>query len=383
MNLYIKSAEERLEKVLPTLASGSQATSGVFLNLSKLKMKKNNDEHIKVATNILRDHLQSGTGDIFVLQDGDVIITYNGNNIKALEDATFHVRYLFADDPLAYHNNGIANQNFCQRFYNRENWDQFINICETKIKPAANDGAALPRIRKPLLPLLITTVEDAIAELTLEDFALMRPVYMQTPKAPEKLIFTDLIVKKDYLRAEVIKKLDFIENDNLFAYFLEFIELKLIIKLLHLLRMRGDSSNGGYGLALSFNILKSEEFSMFDTAISDKLKRSMVLSISIGDIYHNVDRFFTLRDTLKEKGYKICLDTISPETFLHIDREFLGVDLIKLDGSQMGHNSKYKSIEAEVRQKIQASGSSRIILTNFEADEIRNTGQELDIILYQ
>jgi len=381
MDLHTQSAEKVLEKSLTKLGQEKNAISMHF-NLSKLKLRRENKEHLSIALNILRDHLKSLNGEILLMQDGDIMVIHKGSNIKALTESVYQLRYLFADDKLAYNDNGTENSEFCS-FYNSENnWNEFINLCLEKIKLLANNDLTFkpkPAVNQnSMLTFISQKIEDTLSNADCTQVIKMYPVFMILDNQPKKIL-EEIRIDIQSLKFMLGDRLDIVNNSNLFGYVLEFLDIRLLIKLINMIRENPNS----YYFNLCMNTLKSEEFEIFDNAISEYMKKSLIIGIHISDVYRDLTEFFKVQKRLVKSGYKLCLHGLDNITFLHIDRAELGFDLIKLKWEPSFIRQNYQEFENQLRNKIQISGSSRIIFANCDSNKALEMGNKLGIGLYQ
>jgi len=101
------------------------------------------------------------------------------------------------------------------------------------------------------------------------------------------------------------------------------------------------------------------------------------------DILSDLGNYLFARDFLRERGYRFCLDCM---THLHlplVDRERLGMDLIKLLWSGDLVDQLGGSHEAAFRDAIARHGPERLILARCDSEHAFDVGHTLGIALYQ
>jgi len=83
---------------------------------------------------------------------------------------------------------------------------------------------------------------------------------------------------------------------------------------------------------------------------------------------------------VRERGYRLCLDGVSALTLPFIDRERLGLDLVKVfwspDLADPAHG-------AEVRSAVERVGKARVILARCDTEEAVRFGRECGVNLFQ
>lgn len=377
MNLHLKAAEQHLTELLPAIGAQHDAI-GVIFNLSRLSITKEGSDHIAIALNILNDHLRNLPGDIFLFQNGDLILQVHSQNTKAVFESVYQLRYLFADDPLAYHRDGRENEEFCLTFF-PHNWQLFIQHLQSKI---ANDDhqAAVPQYRESLFEILSNEVESALSEVSWERVIRTRPIsHISQNKA--KLVINHFNIDLESLRRELCQSLDIVINRNLFNFVREVIDLRLLIKLLASIR----ETKGGPAryVNLSTSTLESEEFTIFNEGIQESDRKNMIIGIHVSEVFRELSEFMRLKDRLLSLGYKLCLHGLDVQSFLMMDRKALGFDLLKLKWQPDILKQDYHLFEDDLREKVHISGVSRVIFADCDSKHALSIGQNLSISLFQ
>jgi hypothetical protein len=138
-------------------------------------------------------------------------------------------------------------------------------------------------------------------------------------------------------------------------------------------------------ISLNFNIvtLLSRNFAELNALIEPNVRNSIVIEISIGDVFSDILAYFTAQRFLKQQGYRLCLDGLNSYSLPQINREHLGFDLMKLqwNAETEGHLNEldYRHLAAVVEK----CGRNRIILTRCDSKYAIDYGQGLGLSLFQ
>jgi len=89
------------------------------------------------------------------------------------------------------------------------------------------------------------------------------------------------------------------------------------------------------------------------------------------------------RDFMRERGYRICLDGLNHLTLQFIDRDRLGLDLLKLIWTPDMADDVTGTRATELKEHVDRCGRARIILSRCDSDEAVRFGQSLGITMYQ
>ena len=105
----------------------------------------------------------------------------------------------------------------------------------------------------------------------------------------------------------------------------------------------------------------SDEFKLFIKSIPENNKKQIIFAIDIGDVFGSYETFCNMKDLYSDDSLKFCLDNVSLPTFLMIDRNALGFDLVRIKATNMDLEVVEENF-IELRNKIHNTGSSRVIL---------------------
>jgi EAL domain-containing protein (putative c-di-GMP-specific phosphodiesterase class I) len=92
--------------------------------------------------------------------------------------------------------------------------------------------------------------------------------------------------------------------------------------------------------------------------------------------------YLRVRELLREKGYRICVDGVTHGTLKEIDQASLDVDFIKIHW-----DSQLVAMKSEMRARLRATPQSdngpRFVITRVGTPDALAFGQSLDIRLFQ
>ncbi len=96
-----------------------------------------------------------------------------------------------------------------------------------------------------------------------------------------------------------------------------------------------------------------------------------------------MEGFQVARKEVQKKGYRVCLDGLTTESFVQVNREKLGVDLLKLQWNA-DITSDLQSFEnRELAAAVRSCGNNRVILCRCDNASAIEYGQALGISLFQ
>lgn len=377
MNLYINQAELRIQSALP-LYQKTRDAIGIHILLSKMNISSNRGDVYSIIVNIIRDHFKSAIGDIYSFKNGDIIIVYRGRSDKLIKDCLHQVYYLFSEDNTQLPPIEDFINKFSQIFYSKD-WSNFILLCNDIINSAASNEK-INYIRNSLISEFSDKIEEALNPINWTELIKTSPIAKHSYEKMPIVVFQEIYADIDNITYIIGENFDIVTNTYLRSYFKEFLDLKLLVKLVDLLST--DLEDNVYLLNLNITTVATEEFWELASSLTDNVKKKIIIAITIGDVYSDITHFLEIREKIVEHEFKLCLDGLDYLSFMQIDRESLGFDLLRIKQKELFEVAKLSELEQALKAKITTSGASRIIL-EVEHESCISDGKKLGIMLYQ
>src|SRR3546814_2789331 len=106
----------------------------------------------------------------------------------------------------------------------------------------------------------------------------------------------------------------------------------------------------------------SPPFRTFDSSLKAIARGNVVIELQKIDIFGDMGAYMFARDFMRERGYRICLDGLNHLTLQFIDRERLGLDLLKLIWTPAMADDLSGSRTSELKEHIDRCGRARSFL---------------------
>ncbi len=394
MQLTMKSAEVKLMESLSTIhvPAGWRA---VHFHLNKLLEQYQSEYQSKIAVNLIHDLLVEYEGGIFLFSDQSIVVLVSQLDKLIQNKLIFQLRYLYMDDPLAYTDDGQENPEFCTVYDLGRDWQEFfewgsrrmaLSVRKTSVperKPVTVDAAGHktdPNQQAGLSVSSLAGIERDLQHADLSRVIRKQPVCALLPGAPARRVFDELYIHIAHLRQVLRVDVDFFSNRWLFKYLTQILDRRMIA----LIRSHpGRFLEQPISLNLNVETLLSPAFAEFDASLKPSTKVSMVIEVPAIDVFADTNAFILARSEAQKLGYRVCLDGLSTQSFLHIDREKLGLNLIKV---QWNADPKIELGSEENRAlsaAITRCGTNRIILCRCDNLAAVEYGQALGISLFQ
>ena len=339
----------------------------------------------RIAVNILNDIFRQEDGNIFVGRDGDIFIIYLGTKKDLLNKAIFQLRYLFVDDPLANHEDGTENENFCTMYDVNFQWRPLYRVCSERMSLAAQldaqaEVAANLAQKGMLTPSRLSKI---IEELETVDFSFAmrrQPICAFQKHKQPRAVYHEMYVNMAHLRKLLPTDCNLTSEKWLFHYFTQILDEHVIDLLVE--RPKHYLSEP-VSLNLNVSTVLSKQFSDFLKRVGQSMKPTIVVEIDVADMFSNMHTFLEARDLLHKMGHRLCIDGLTNESFIQVERKALGFDLAKLQWNADLVGDLESPENKMLVRSIQECGSNRMILCRCDDQHAIEYGHALGISLFQ
>ena len=385
------SQERLLLNYVQRLERHRAGRRAVHIHLSRIRDTKRRGHHLKIAGNTFEGLVQQFEGQMFTLNNGDLMFVCKDASVEEMDEAVQRLLYLFSDDPLAmtdiaddfstWYNleaqfeefQAIANQLFEQEQARQERLRaRAVQWGQDKSGAALNPG---------ITPEQLGKLSEYLQSADLSSFVRRQQVCAIANETKPKRIFKELYISIDELAGTVLPGVNLSSDRWLFQYLTRTLDDR-VLKLL----LRADDSDLHTSFSVNMNVttLLSPDFLKFDSQLRMGGRGTIVIELQMIDIFADVSEYMFARDFLREKGYRICLDGISAESLAMIDRDGLGADLVKLTWNDSLAEPDPESPKAQaIKAAIDRCGKARIIISRCDSPEAIRFGQRMGITMFQ
>ena len=388
---HVPSQEKLLLDYLQRLDEHRENRKIVHLHLSKLKPYNRREHHVQAAVNGFENLIQGMFGQLFTLKNNDIFFFFTDNATAQTETVVQKVRFLFSDDPML--EDEPPNENRFSTWYDAEDqYEEVLKLVQNimKVEEASKsrqqtrmDARSALKTRQkegdPMTPEILARVEAVLERADLSN--LMRRQFVcggDRQMIPEQS-FSEMFISITDLRETLTPGTNLMSNRWLFQHLTEALDLRVLSLLL---KSDAVAISGDISFNVNVATLLSKEFQDFDDNIAASKRGSMIIELQNVDVLSDLGAFLFAREYVQDKGYRVCLDGLSYETMPMMDRERLGVDLIKLMWNPAmvdGGPDMHKNMRAMVKK----AGPSRVIMCRVDNREAIDFGQSIGIGLFQ
>lgn len=368
----------------------------VIVHMSRLQPQNRRDTQLRTAAASFDGQTRGVGGSMFNLHNGDIAFAFRGAGKDDVDAAIFKLKFLFRDDPLldgGRHEDDEEAGDAFVTWYNVENqFDTLLRLAQRYVQDARakQDTQAEEQVvateqeedrsGDPLTAEILARIETTLASADVSNLMRRQSVCAIIGNAPPQPVFSELFISISDLRQTLLPNVDITSNPWLFQHMTQTLDRRM----LSLLVKNDDASVfGDISINLNVNTLLGAEFLKFDDNVKAGMRGTIVLEISLVDIFADIAAFLFARDFAHERGYRLCVDGLGPQTLPFVQREKLGVDLLKLAWSpELARHARGEHGDA-FRRRIKRAGETRIILCRCGTTEAIEFGTGLGITLFQ
>mgnify|MGYP006088417443 CR=1 FL=1 len=384
------SQEELLLGYMQQIEKDREDRRMVHLHLSNLSPNKDLKQNIQTAVSSFKPLVSSAKAKLFSIENSDIYLFFKNSIYDQVNETVYEVSELFADDPLISEEN--TEQNLFTWFDIEKDFSLILQGVQKltstednqKKKAVGRKDArfalkAKQKLGYPLTPRVLAKVETALARADLSSLVRRQIVCRVDTQMATENLFSELFISIQTLRETILPDVNLASNRWLFQHLTTTFDKRM-------LAMLGKKDVITYSGDLSLNInvstVLSPEFKTFDEKISGERRGALIIELQKEDIFSDLDAYVLARDFVQNKGYKVCIDGLTLETFSIIDRERLGADLTKLIWNPNLTDSS-DELREKIRSIVKLGGGERTILCRCDNSEGIEIGHSLGIELFQ
>ncbi len=385
------SQDQLLLDYLRHLESHQEGRGAIHLRLSKLQAFNRREHHIRAAAEAFDNLVASRDGQLFFLDNGDLLLIYALDRHGGVETAVQSVRYFFGDDPLLGEFQG-GRHAFCRWYDIASQFEELVGLAQGLVDRSGPEREETRAVGtrphslqrrtpygKPLTPGVLARLKAAVERTDLANMIRRQYVCSLDGNGMPAPIFSELFVSIPDLTETFVPRVNITANRWLFRHLTESLDRRVLSLI------RGNDQftiSGDVSLDLNVTTLLSTDFLAFDEDMPAFRRGALLLEINIVDAFADLRTFLFARNFARQRGYRICIDGVTGETMTLLDRERLGADFLKLRWSP-GLAKLPGDRCRQLGALIGRAGVSHVILCACEDRQAFEFGQSLGIRYFQ
>ncbi len=384
----ISTEETLLLNRLRALKSSDKGYYVVHMHLSNLRPGNRKPHFIKIATRNFEELLANFNVTLYRLGNDDIVLLCSDVPVEEIDPLIHKTRQLFGEDPLTDGEDGSLDDKFTTwyDFSNPADLASFIDTANQltvqallqKKKPEdSRPMNTLPGTR--LDPSSTADIQLKLQRVNMED--LIDEQACITVYAGEKgrIGFREKFVSMSALQKRVAPGVNLFGSPWLFLYLTETVDRRLLAIL-----SQGNFASLKNHISLNLNIstVLGREFQHFHQSV-DRHTDKVIIEFQLIDVFSDMTAYANARDMLRESGYRVLIDGLSPLSLQFFDPALLLADLIKISwGQEFVDDSAEDRIE-DMRHVIKGVGKDNVILGRTDSESAVKWALSLGITRFQ
>jgi hypothetical protein len=375
-------AEEQLGTFLQNLEKSPLGWQAVHLHFSKLRPQHQRQSTLRIALNAMQDLIANFHGKIFVLFNNDVVVLVRGIPVADVKRAVEQARGLFQNDPAAGRPGAFStwydlSLNFnALRRVTRDLLIEKSRLREAEDKPEEDTFVRI----EPLDPGRLDQAQAAISSLDISSYMRRQPICAMTSDDDPHQVFEEIYVRIADLQKPLMPNVNLAGNRWLFQHLTQSLDLRVLATLTY---RPGGYLNGPVSLNMNIDTVLSESFLAFDNSLRAGTQKKIIIEIQPVDLFADYKSFQIGREFLRSRGYRMCIDGLTPDTLALCDRRRIGADLVKVHWADTLSDPEEEAARETFATAVADSDPKRVILSRCDTPQAVNIGSGLGIGLFQ
>ena len=401
------NSELLLLDYLKTRHTAAEEELVVHINSSQLSEENKREHKIQLIQEALRPLAQQEKCKSFHIFNEDFFVFFKEENRDFVNTALLKIKFYFADDSglaakkipllafysvrkehdkLAAYIKGIYGSGEAQTVDEIREF-KFLNDFMRKNSGAAEvdagetEGVSKPRYysERPLTPKLLGMIENNLEKADFANMIRRQPVCVIFGKSAPQPLFDEVFVAISDLQETMMPDISLTSAPWLFKHLTEVLDKGVLASIR---RHEYGSLKQDFSVNINAASIISSDFGKFDENINPDFKSTVILELNPSDVFSDLHTFIIARNFAKSKGYKLCIDSVPIDLLEYIDREKLGIDLVKILYSQKVPR-EINTNKDRVMELVNTFGYDKIIMRNVDDESAVEIGQSLGISMFQ
>ena len=307
------------------------STPHLVLNivLNAIEPLAHNATALDAAHAKLRQLAQASMGDGFDMSNGDMFLVWE--NTPNAHHAAEQVVTAMMTDPAMDRSKVVRSYELPKDYAAlRERTNHYIEVVRAAAVASAEQGTTVDAAPGQLSAHSVDQIERVLSEIDLRSYGRTQTIY-RCDGENWHAIGEEYFISLEDLRRERFPKLDWLATDHFFMALCGMIDHKLLgIMARHIDLVRGRTLN----LNVSVASIMQSVFTQFIHQIPRAERNRMGIEIHRGDLLQDFGLTLSAIEALRREGFRVALDSITPDMVNYVDLAAFNVDTIKLNVSK-------------------------------------------------
>jgi EAL domain-containing protein (putative c-di-GMP-specific phosphodiesterase class I) len=385
-----ENVEEHLIEHARSLQNQTAGRAGLHLHLSKLNPSSRQSYHLRIALNMLTDSIKLYDGELYLLENSDVVFLCKGATTHQLEEIVHKVRYFFSGDPLFADSEDVPDVDddpFFDWYDLSVQSREFLGACEQLLtdklqRQTQNWNANETRSENmaPLDPGRLARLRDGLSHTDVSSFMRRQPVCQIVGDETPNALFYELYVRIVDLQRATLPDVDLLANRWLFLHLTEALDDRVLTLLT---KYTDEYVSGAISVNFNLDTIFLPKFLTLANRLDPTTRKRIGLEFQLIDVITNLEGFRFARTFLKENGFIVTLDGVNHSVLPDLTGVDFGADLIKVNWDQRAFNGTPAQDKETILAAVDKLGAERLVFTHCSSQAVIEYGQSLGVSMFQ
>ena len=361
----------------------------LHIHLSRLSEQNRREQQLETARTQFSERVSAFEGQLYRTCTGDIVFVGDDSHAGQIDEAVSRLRGMFSDDPVTQQPDDDPERGFCTRYFLERDYPQFValarrlfDISEAQRQEGQQqdyDSLPNPFSGIALTPAQLGQLEQSLATTDLSAIMRQQPVCAVTPNESPEIVFHEMYVSIDELGRTLLPGVSITSDPWLFQRLTRTLDSRVLRQVAR------DQAKTERAFSLNLNVatVLSPDFRRFEQALGSGARGRLIVEFQQIDIFSDMAAYLFAREYLRELGFRICLDGLNHMTLPYVDREQLGIDLLKMQCSDDLMSGMGKDAISALEKAVRSAGVARIIMCRCESQMALQVGYNMGISLFQ
>ncbi len=359
----------------------------VNIELSRMKADDSGRGDLELAQKRLRSFTAETGGTYAEMSNGDPFIIWSGkHDIAALSAGALKTALAMGANP----EDSIGHL-FVYRMPEdyqklRERINHYVEASRaaatrTALARGADETAAQAlqggAARGPLTAWGVNQIERLLEDIDLEQYVRAQPIYGLGRDGVWRMIFEECFLGFNELKQTYFPRMEISAHEHMFLGLCQGLDSRLLARF-----TRKPELLVGRRLSLNLSVssVLGPILSAFAHAVPRNGRGNIVFELHRGDLLQDFAMTLNAISVLRHEGFRVALDSITPDMLPYVNLMGLGADYIKINVA--GDRASHLNLP-QVKEHLAKIPREKLIFFRCESQQALSVGRNLGILMFQ
>lgn len=323
---------------LQTMGRDLVDNRGLYISFSSLDKRLQTDNKLGELKEAFVEIVNQGKAKLFNLPKGDIFLVFAKEVQDEVSSSLVKARFLLQEDEKVAGTSDLIESKIAEYVDLVKEYGQLLSRLAMLEEQDETEDVESKKVEVPntviksetkqfLTTSMLDKVQKIIAVSDFSSFIRRQSVCAVIGKSQPQRVFEEVYVSMTDMQESLLPNVDINSNSWLFLALTETLDRRV----LEIISRHDDGAlRGNFSININVSTILSDAFLHFDDTIDPSMRRTVVLELQLEDIFSDMRSYDLARAFAKARGYRICIDGISVDKLVYINRSNLDCDLMKI-----------------------------------------------------